>query len=243
MVTDFEIGKVSSLFRHPVKSMAAKRLDAAALGWHGIEGDRRLAFRRLVDDGGFPWLTASRLPQLLLYQPLGRQDDTGELVPSHIQTPDGKKFEITAEALEKEISGRYGSGVKLLHISEGIFDEASVSLIAMSTTRSIERELGREIDIRRFRPNIVLDTIAQKPFEEDAWVGKVLEFGNGDGPLIRVTIRDKRCVMINLDPDTAEADPEVMKTVVRMNDNHAGVYGEVVRSGELCVGQVVRLRE
>ena len=64
-----ELGKIAFLFRYPVKSMAAERLDAATLGWHGFEGDRRLAFRRLADDGGYPWLTASRLPELLLYQP------------------------------------------------------------------------------------------------------------------------------------------------------------------------------
>ena len=56
-------------------------------------------------------------------------------------------------------------------------------------------------------------------------------------------MRDKRCVMINLDPDTAESDPELMKTVVRLNDNHAGVYGNVVRPGELCVGRPVTLRD
>ena len=48
--------------------------------------------------------------------------------------------------------------------------------------------------------------------------------------------------MINLDPDTAEANAEVMKTVIRMNENYAGVYGTVVRTGELRVGQVVGLR-
>ena len=73
-------------------------------------------------------------------------------------------------------------------------------------------------------------------------MGKVLEFGDGNGPMIHVTMRDKRCVMINLDPDTAESDPELMKTVVRLNENHAGVYGTVVRPGELCVGQLVKLR-
>ena len=61
--------------------------------------------------------------------------------------------------------------------------------------------------------------------------------------MIRVTMRDKRCVMLNLDPDTAESDPELMKIVVGLNDNFAGVYGTVVRTGELCVGQIVRLRE
>ena len=41
-------------------------------------------------------------------------------------------------------------------------------------------------------------------------------------------MRDERCVTVNLDPDT-ERDSEVMKTVVRLNENCAGVYGTVVR--------------
>ena len=64
-----ELGRISAIFRYPVKSMAGELLDVATLGWHGIEGDRRLAFRRLTDKSGFPWLTASKLPQLLLYKP------------------------------------------------------------------------------------------------------------------------------------------------------------------------------
>ena len=242
MDTEIELGEIGFLFRHPVKSMAAERINEATLGWHGVEGDRRWAFRRLADDGGCPWLTASRLPEMLLYQPFGRQDNAAEPLPSHIRTPDGKMLELTDEALEKELSSRYGSDVKLTHLSQGIFDEGSVSLIALSTIRSIERELGRDVDLRRFRPNIVLDTKSPKAFEEDTWVGKVLEFGNGNGPMIRVTMRDKRCVMINLDPGTAQPDPELMRTVVRLNENNAGVYGDVVRSGELCVGQPVKLR-
>jgi hypothetical protein len=74
-------------------------------------------------------------------------------------------------------------------------------------------------------------------------VGKILEFGvDGTGPAISVTMRDKRCAMMNLDPDTAEGNAEVMKTVIRMNENHAGVYGTVIRTGELRVGQVVGMR-
>ena len=37
--------------------------------------------------------------------------------------------------------------------------------------------------------------------------------------------------MVNFDPDTAERDSEVMKTVVRLNENYAGVYGTVMRAG------------
>jgi uncharacterized protein YcbX len=52
-----EPGRISAIFRYPVKSMAGELLDVARLSWHGIEGDRRLAFRRLTDKSGFPWLT------------------------------------------------------------------------------------------------------------------------------------------------------------------------------------------
>jgi uncharacterized protein YcbX len=61
---------VEALFRYPVKSMSGEPLEVADLGGHGIEGDGRLAFRRADDRGGFPWLSASRLPELIL--PTGR---------------------------------------------------------------------------------------------------------------------------------------------------------------------------
>ncbi len=41
-----EIGHVEAIFRYPVKSMAGERMEVANLGWHGIDGDRRLALRR-----------------------------------------------------------------------------------------------------------------------------------------------------------------------------------------------------
>ena len=47
--------------------------------------------------------------------------------------------------------------------------------------------------------------------------------------------------MANFDPDTAERDSEVIKTIIRMNANCAGLYGTVVRVGELRVGQAVVL--
>ncbi len=60
------IGHVHELARYPVKSMAGIATDSAVIGWHGLQGDRRFAFRRLNDNSGFPWLTAGRLPALLL---------------------------------------------------------------------------------------------------------------------------------------------------------------------------------
>jgi hypothetical protein len=46
-------------------------------------------------------------------------------------------------------------------------------------------------------------------------------------------------MMINLDPDTAKQDGRVLKAAVRLNANNAGVYGTVVQTGMIRVGQVV----
>jgi uncharacterized protein YcbX len=246
-----EIGRISAIFRYPVKSMAGDLLDVASLGWHGIEGDRRLAFRRLADKSEFPWLTASKLPQLLLYKPFrldgNANSKNGELLPTHVRTPDGKEYELGSDELRDEVSSRYGSAVELMNLRSGIFDEACISVISLGTVHSIARDSGRGVDLcdlRRFRPNVVIETDSGAPFGEDSWVGRTLMFGAGNsGAALGVTVRDERCVMINFDPDTAERDSEVMKTVVRMNENYAGVYGTVVRAGELRVGQVVTLGE
>lgn len=240
-----ELGRISAIFRYPVKSMAGELLDVAKLSWHGIEGDRRLAFRRLNDKSGFPWLTASKLPQLLLYKPFGLDSNTVEPLPTHVRTPDGKEYELRSDELRQEISSRYGSGVELMNLKHGIFDEGSISVISLGTVHSVARESGRGVDlcdVRRFRPNVVIETNGAEPFEEDRWVGRTLMFGEANSEsALRVTMRDERCVMVNFDPDTAERDSEVMKAVVRMNENYAGVYGTVISAGELRIGQVVTL--
>lgn len=246
-----ELGRITAIFRYPVKSMAGESLDVARLGWHGIGGDRRFAFRRLTDKSNFPWLTASKLPGLILYKPFRLDGNGDELPPTHVRTPDGKEYELRSDELRQEVSSRFGSDVELMNLKHGIFDEACISVITRSTVLGIERESGRGVgscDLRRFRPNIVLETpmtaVGAEPFEEDKWVGRTLMFGEGDNcAAVKVYMKDERCVMVNLDPDTAEKDSAVMKTVIRLNENYAGVYGTVVRVGELCVGQVVTLGE
>lgn len=237
-----QIGSISHLFRYPVKSMAGVSVDASTLGWHGIEGDRRLAFRRIEEHSGFPWLTASRVAELVLYRPFG-ETDGGPLHPSHVRTPDGRELPLGGSELQEVLSRRYGSPVELMRLKHGIFDDASVSVITSVTIREIMSGSGRPSDARRFRPNIVVEADDGAPFAEDRWVGKRIGFGSADGPSVGVTQRDLRCVMINLDPDTGESHAEVMKTAVRLNDNYAGIYATVVNTGDLRIGQPVWIAE
>ncbi len=238
-----EIGHVEAIFRYPVKSMGGERLEVARLGWHGLDGDRRLAFRRMDDRSGFPWLSASRLPDLILFAPHHRDDSAPADLPTHVRTPDGDEMPVFGEDLATEVGRRYGAPVQLMQLRHGIFDEATISVIASDTVREIGRLAGRSPDVRRFRPNVVARLLRPGPFQEDEWVGGVLSFGEGDdAPAITVTIRDVRCSMVNIDPDSASLAPEVMKAVVRANQNKAGIYGAVTRIGRLAVGQTIRLR-
>jgi uncharacterized protein YcbX len=236
------LGHVHQLTRYPVKSMAGISTQSAFLGWHGLQGDRRFAIRRLNDKSGFPWLSASRLPELLLYQPMGLDENDEEPTPMYVRTPEGVELALTSEELQKSVAEKFGSAVELMKLKHGIFDEASVSVINLATISAIGREAGKDLDIRRFRANIVISSIATEPFQEDGWIGGRLVFGDAEmGPMLTLTLRDLRCVMINLDPDTAQQDPAIMKTVVRLNENYAGAYAAVARTGEIIVGQPVNL--
>jgi hypothetical protein len=71
----------------------------------------------------------------------------------------------------------------------------------------------------------------------------VLTFGDAhDAPAVTVTRRDVRCAVVNVDPDGGSPSPEVLKAVVRANQNNAGIYGTVTRIGRLAVGQTILLR-
>lgn len=237
-----EIGRIEAIFRYPVKSMRGERLEAAALGWHGLDGDRRLAFCRLDERGGFPWLSASKLPELIHFTPRRPADGSGDALPTHVLTPEGEEMTLFGEALAAEVGRRYGGPVQMMQLNNGIFDDASLSMITSATVGEISRLAGTSADVRRFRPNLVVRTASAVPFEEDGWVGGVLSFGDGDDPAaVAVTARDVRCMMVNLDPDGGRPAPGVLKAVVRANQNQAGVYGTVTRSGRVAVGQAVVL--
>jgi uncharacterized protein YcbX len=238
-----EIGHIEAIFRYPVKSMGGERLETANLGWHGLDGDRRLALRRMDNRSGMPWLTASKLPDLVLFAPQRHEDGAEPGLPTHIRTPNGEELPVFGEELAAEVGRRHGAPVQMMQLRHGIFDEASISVIAMDTVDEISRLAGQSPDVRRFRPNVLVRTLRPLPFQEDEWVGGVLSFGEGDdAPAIAVTMRDLRCAMLNIDPDSASLAPEMMKTVVRVNQNNAGIYGTVTRAGRLAVGQSIFLR-
>ena len=236
------VGRVVELVRYPVKSMSGLASESAFLGWHGLDGDRRFAFRRMGDRSGIPWLTATRLADLLLYQPCGLEERAGEPLPTHVRTPAGVQRELWSTDLHREVAARFGGEVELVQMRHGIFDEASISLISSVTIEGVCRTSGVPVDYRRFRANILIESDERVPFREESWMGGTLLFGEREPrPAVRVTMPDERCRMIGLDPKTGEHDARVLKAVVQLNQNNAGVYGTVVRTGTIRVGEPVSL--
>lgn len=170
------VGEVVALFRYPVKSMRGEPLEEVAAGWHGLDGDRRVGVRRVQERGGFPWLTASKLPELLCFGPARHGHGAEGSLPTHVHTPEGQPLSLFGPELAAEIGRRHGAPVEVVHLDRGIFDEAPVSIIGTATVDALGDLVGTPLDVRRFRPNVLITTRDGRPFEEDAWVGRVLSF-------------------------------------------------------------------
>lgn len=236
------LGRIRHIYRYPVKSMAGEELASAELGWHGIKGDRRYSFVRTGHAGGFPWLTASKMPGLIRYRAYHTDgtDPSGPRV--YVRTPGGTDLEVGNDSLRTALAKEFGADVSLIHVGNGIFDDFPVSLISTTTLAAVGAQLGTALDPRRFRPNLLVEPTGQADVWEDEWVGKTIVFGNqSNAPSLRISIHDVRCVMVNLDHETAESDPRVLKTIASTRKNCAGVYATVLNPGVLNVGDEIML--
>jgi uncharacterized protein YcbX len=131
-----------------------------------------------------------------------------------------------------------GHDAHVIKQSRGIFDTMPLSLITTQTIAALAASVGRDLDTRRFRPNLVIESVDGGDAPEDAWVGEVLRIG---GMRMRVDKRDKRCVMINVDPATTERDPSILRAVAQDRQSCLGVYGNVVEPGRVSIGDAVAI--
>jgi uncharacterized protein YcbX len=121
------------------------------------------------------------------------------------------------------------------------FDCAMVHLLTTATLDRL-RELypqGR-FEVRRFRPNIVLQLASgEKGFTENAWVGHTLAIGTA----VRLNITGPcgRCVMTTLAQGDLSKDPGILRTAAQHNQVNVGVYAAVARGGTIRRGDPARI--
>jgi hypothetical protein len=256
------VGTVQSVWRYPVKSMRGEELEEAFLGFGGIYGDRLFAFHRSGGPKGFPYLTGREQEEMLLYRPRFRHREKAAmpvnlseaekiapgLTPLYgspeelavdVETPSGEVFSVDDPTLPRILGGPTGGGdgLTLLRSDRAMTDCRPLSLFGVGTARELASEIGADVDPRRFRANVYGDF--ESGFFEDSLVGRTLRIGSK--AVVSILERDPRCKMVTLHPDTAESNPDVLRTVARAHEGKAGVYGAVLVEGILQRGDPIEL--
>ena len=230
------VGRVAGLWRYPVKSMGGEALTEGDVGWHGLAGDRRWAFvRNEMTQSGFPWLTLRERNDLNHYCPTLLDPARPDKSPTSVRTPSGALFDIADPDLAAELWPR---GVRVIRQDRGVFDTFPLSVITTQTIRRLGEMVGTGLDVRRFRPNILVEAADDVPFAEDAWVGSVVRIGD---MRMRVDKRDGRCVVITIDPVTTERNAAILRTVIGDRQGCLGVYGTTVQPGRIALNDAVRI--
>jgi uncharacterized protein YcbX len=229
------VGRVAMLYRYPVKSMAAESLQSIEAGWNGFAGDRRWAFvREGLERSGFPWLTIRELPAMWHYQPRFADPSNPDKSDTLVRTPAGQEYDV----IDPELAQHLGHGARVIRQGRGIFDTLPLSLITTQTVAAIGASVGASFEARRFRPNLVVEATDGGDSPEDTWVGDVLRIG---GMRMRIDKRDKRCVVVNVNPATIEKDPSVLRAIAQERESCLGVYGTTVEPGLVSIGDEVAL--
>ena len=121
------------------------------------------------------------------------------------------------------------------------FDLATVHVLTTATLDKL-RELypqGR-FEVRRFRPNIVIDLPTDTPeFVENGWVGHTVQLG--EDVVLNVTEPCPRCVMTTLAQGDLPKDSGILRTAAQHNGVNVGVYASVLRAGTVRRGDTLRI--
>jgi uncharacterized protein YcbX len=256
--------RVESLYIYPVKSCRGIAVSRVAVERRGFRGDRRWMIVR--DDGTF--ITQRDQARLCMVGTelsergivLTYQNDQIE-VPGALQT--GPRLAVTVwrstvEAIEftparSMISEAAGESARLVYMPDDVeravsetyarpgdivsfADGFPVLLASTASLHDLEHRAGLSLAMARFRPNIVVS--GAEPFEEDTW--SRLSVG---GNFLRAAKPCERCVVTTIDPETAAAGKEPLRTLAtyRKRDNavHFAINLIPESHGELGVGDPV----
>jgi hypothetical protein len=256
------IGKIESLWRYPVKSMRGENLEQAFLGFSGVYGDRLYGFHGAKAPKGFPFHTAREQEELLLFTPKFRDRqaaakpinlaEADSMAPGitpqfasltalavDVTAPDGAVFAVDDPALIAELQERLGEDIEvsLVASQRPLTDCRPISVFSLQTLAGLAEETGHGIDKRRFRANLYADLDGLAPFAEKDLLGKRVKIG--DKAELMLLENDPRCKMITLDPDTAEADPAILRQVTTAHDGTAGLYAAVLVEGIVRPGDPI----
>lgn len=207
------LGELAAIWRYPIKSLAAERLERTQIESGGIPGDRAAAL--FVEAGhareGKPY----------------RGKEHNLLHTTH------DAAEAAGFAAERSIR------VRLRSEGEHHFDAAPISLIFDRWIDEVSHALEMDLNPLRWRPNLYARAAAGFAYTEPELIGRTIEIGTA---VLRVSDTIGRCVTTTYDIETGESDNDVLLYVAQRRDNVMGVYCEVELAGTVREGDALRLR-
>ena len=225
------VGRITELWRYPVKSMLGERLESLSCDSRGIVGDRVFAVRNAEGKFGSGKNTRRfrKIDGLLAFQ--------AEYDGDHVQVrfPDGQRARASEAHIHDSLTRALGQPVTLARETDtSHLDAAPIHLLTTASLRWLQAALpAAAIDALRFRPNLVIDVAGEGPLEQ-AWIGKRLRVGNTVELL--VTEATELCGMIAFAQSDLAEVPSVLRYVTQHADLKFGVYARVVTPGRIHVG-------
>jgi uncharacterized protein len=239
-----KLGTLHILRRYPFKSMAGEDLAEIFVTYAGLTGDRAYAFVDKNNVSNFPWMTARQAHEMLLFRPrylesppISEEHPSAECFRAEVKTPEGRVLAVDDPQFTPFFEKRFDRQLELRFSERSMQDACPVSLLGTATIDSLSQETGMALDHRRFRTNFYIAWDNRKPYFEDGLVGERLQIG--EKLTLMIVKKDSRCVIITLDPSSAETSPQVLETVTRNHGRCFGVYGSVIREGVVRSGDPV----
>lgn len=232
------MGTVSELWRFPVKSLRGERVRAFDIGARGVVFDRWWSVRG--GDGRFGSGKTTRrfrkMPGLLTMR--SYLDDAGV---AWVELPDGWRGRVEDPETAARVGDIVGEPVDLAPEGEvRHHDDSPVHLLTDASLAWLAARLpDAAVDVRRFRPNLLVTTDADPGLVEETWCGRTLELGS---VVLSVTEPAIRCVMAAQAQDELPLVPAIVGELERANDLNLGVYATVAQPGRVEVGDRVVLR-
>ncbi|MBP2240934.1 uncharacterized protein YcbX [Cytobacillus eiseniae] len=237
------IGSMKEIVRHPVKSFYGESVQKTKIMEYGLYGDRSHAYLDETSKGNF--FTITQFPEMVRYKARFIGEESIEKYPKvEVMTPGGEIVDWDDEELIHELekkSNRKISTKKYLpsHVPICPIAEEPIQLVTDASLEGLEEIWKGQVDSRRFRPNLLIALKDKVPFIEETWFGRRIKIGRDVE--IQLKRHCKRCMIITVNPENAERDPSLHKTVISERNNNMGVYASVIKTGEIHVGDEVHL--
>jgi uncharacterized protein YcbX len=230
-----DVGRVALLARYPVKSLQGESLDAVQVDRHGLRGDRTWA--AYTSDGGIgSGKTTRRFRRIdgLLDHSAVQGDGPAPLITLR----GGAQHRCGEPGADGALSDALGRRVALRAQTDvQHHDESPVHVVTTASLRQLERILGAPVDVRRLRPNVVLD-VEGEGFAEDEWTGRDLLLGD---VVLTLGAGMPRCVMVDTPQPGVPTTPTVLRTLGRVNETCLGLQATVRSGGVVRLGDPARL--